>query len=363
MATITALDINKSADLYSITTTSKVAIGATAHLICDAQKEQADLSFERKLPLRFNLYAHIGEPIKLEYSLLEEKTFEPRLCGEVVGDVCQEAKSLELTYETAMQSLQKLGGTNFFLHKLVVDTNGVFVGKQQLNTLRQTATKNILESFNLHAITNYQNNYVNEQLNKLKTTKNNSKKYSIQIGELFDSNSDFLVVKPSDYANFNYSKIIHKNAFLYIPAFLQNNDLKIINNILNKNQNLGIYAENIGALEFDKKTILGAKLNIKNMFAIEQLISKNVVAIVTSPELTNENYQALKNAFDIPVLDSNFNDFDLMTFVHCPIKTIFGNSCSNCQYQDNIEYIMQNGQKLELKRYKVANCYFTLIKK
>ncbi|MBQ7884713.1 MAG: U32 family peptidase [Clostridia bacterium] len=364
VATITAIDIKKvSNNIFNITTTACLPKGAVAHLICDSKKEEADLASKRLLPLKFELIALVNQPLKLNYWLLDENLHTVRVCGCVLGEVCEQAKSQPLTCDSARQSLQKLGETNFYLHDFSVNLNGVFVSKQQLNNLRKTAVENIEKYFenNIKIECNY--NYLNNQLIILNNPKKTNKNYSLIFDDKNNNQVDFLVVKPSDYANFDYTKITNKNAFLYIPSFLRNSDIIVIKNILNKFPNLGVYAENLGALEFNKKTILGAKLNIKNIFAINQLLSDNVVAVVTSPELANEEFLKIKNATNVPVIKSDFNDFDLMTLVHCPIKTLFANTCKNCKFETGIEYVMQSGQRLQLKRYKVANCYFTLTKK
>ena len=93
---------------------------------------------------------------------------------------------------------------------------------------------------------------------------------------------------------------------------------------------------------------------------IKELINDNVFGIVTSPELTKEKYQELSGYFSVPILASSFENFDLMTLIHCPIKMIFGNNCANCKYQDGITYKMENGRILTLKRYKIHSCTFVL---
>ena len=134
--------------------------------------------------------------------------------------------------------------------------------------------------------------------------------------------------------------------------------------ILKNNSNLGIYAENIAFYKYkDKKTILGAKLNINNYFAVKQLFHKNVVAIMASPEIDEMGVKELQKHASVPILRSSFQDFDIMTFVHCPIKTIWNNNCADCKYCDNIIYKMDNGTKFKLNRYKISACYFTLTSK
>ncbi|MBE7075165.1 MAG: U32 family peptidase [Clostridiales bacterium] len=349
---ISAQDVKYINDVYEITTTSKVNVGAHVHLILDSVIENKELN-QSILPISINLIALINQPLKLEAEYNNVKF-------EVLGNVCMPAQNQPLDEFSAKQSMQKLTDTPFFLKSFNLITNGVFVRKQELNELRRNLIQKIYYYFEFKNNFEVNYNYLNNELN---TSTYNKKIYTIEISEKYNCNADYFVVKPSNYNSFNYKKIEHKNAFLYIPSFLNSEDIKLINNILENNKNLGVYAENIGALEFNKKTILGAKLNIKNIFAIKQLLKQNIVAVHTSPELSDQNFEYINQHFNIPIIKSDFQNFDLMTFVHCPIKTIYNNDCSNCKYCDGLEYIMQNGKTFVLKRYILNHCYFTLVKK
>ena len=348
---ITAVDIKQNKNTYQITTTSNLITGADVYLILDSQKEQADLSFVRRLPVDFKLVACANKTLELEYALLDEKTKQPRVQGKVIGEICQEAKSIPLDIKSAKQSLAKLTDTPFFLYNFDFETDSVFVSKQELNSLRKNAVEKMLNCFE----NNKQININFDYLNSIKIKLNNKNNY--------DNKYDFTLLKPGDYANFDYENNLNKNSYLFIPPFLRNADIILIKNILKQYPNLGIYANNLGALKLgDNDIVLGANMNIKNIFAINEILDERVKAIVTSPELSECNFNIIKNYSNVPVLKSSFEDIDLMTLVHCPIKNIFGSSCKNCKYQDGIEYVMQNGQRLYLHRYKIANCYFGLTK-
>lgn len=348
VATITAYDVKKKNNIYEITTTTVVPVGTNVNLILDSVQEKNYLNSVKKLNVDFCLAALSGERISLKYIF-------GSISGEVLGDVCERAKTQPLTQNQAKEQLSKLTETNFNLDNFSFITDGVFVSKKQLNELRNEAIKRIMDNFkqpksvecNLASI-NDEQQYIN---------KNN---FTLEISNQLTSNADFFVVRPENYLTFDYNKISHKNAYLYIPSFMTNEDIEIILNILNSHPNLGVYAENIGALAFNKKTILGAKLNIKNKYALKQLINKNVVAVVLSPELTNENFQELSKKTSLPTFKSNFDKFDLITFVHCPIKTLHNNDCGNCKYSKDIMYKMENGKQLYLKRNIIKHCYFFL---
>lgn len=348
LCVITAVDIKSTGKTYQITTTSNAVKGADVHLILDAQKEKMDLSKIKRLSVNFNLIAFAGENIVLEYELLGKTKGDIRLKGSVSGSKLESAKTIALDFVNAKQSLQKLNDTPFMLNVLNLQTDNVFVSKQELNYLRNNAVENILKYFEKNSTIKANYDYVNSQLNKI----NNSNKIL--------KKNDFNLVKPRDYVNFNYEKYNNENSYLYIPPFLRNEDIEVIKNILSKYQNMGIYAQNLSALQFARRTILGANLNIKNIFAINELYNENVDYIVASPELNDEDFEHLSNLTPVNLVKSSFEDVDVMTLVHCPIKMLFNSTCKDCKYQDGIQYIMQNNQKLYLYRYKLKNCYFGL---
>lgn len=358
-ASISAMDIKQiDKQTYKISTTSSVPQNSDVYLILDKQQEEAYLSNVVKLPLNFKLTANYDQPLKLEYSLTyginsNKNTFR----ATVFGNVVEKAKNQTLTFDDAKDSLQKLNDTNFYLNEFEFVSNGAFLSKKQLNEIRRKAVENILNYFTNKKTVEINYNY----LDNIKTSyKNKQNNYTLEIAEKYNSKADFLVVKPSNFNTFNYEKITHKNAYLYVPSFASYKDLEIIKNILKNNPNLGVYAQNIGALNLSDRIILGAKLNIKNVYAIGQLLSDNVKLIELSPELTKENFENIQKFYDVPMIKSSFDNFELMTFIHCPIKTIYKNYCANCKFCDDIVYQMQNGTKLKLNRYKLSTCYFSL---
>lgn len=359
-ATITAFDVKQKGNLFEITTTTNLKVGSQVNLILDFAEEEKALSCKVCLPIKFTLTALANRPLKLEYSLIYGINSEPKeLLGSVIGEVCQKANSIPLSRQSALESMQKLSETYFDLKDFELITDGVFVTKKQLNEIRRKAIEQIEEHFLKESSIYFDGEYINNTLNFIQHKKQSK---TIEFGECYNSKADFYIVKPSNYLTYDYSKITHKNAFLYVPSFLPNNDLIAIKDILQKHKNLGVYATNIGSINLSKRTILGAKLNIKNIFAVKELLNENVVLIETSPELSQENFNIINSAFSIDIVQSSFNNFELMTLVHCPIKTIYKNNCANCKYVDGIEYRMQDGTLLKLKRQKIVSCLFYLVK-
>lgn len=351
VATITAVDIKKEHDAYIITTTAKIDKDCIVHLILDCSLEESLLSNEKKLPVEFHLTARVGEKLSLSCHFNDIDVV-------AYGNECNEAVNQPLNEAGAKQQLSKLGNTYFYLSKFSVDIENVFVSKAELNALRNNVTSQVLNHY-----ANKKEIQVNNQILEDNSIVNRlNGEYSLEISSEITSDCDYLVVYPENYQTFDFSKINHNNVFLYIPSFLREEDIELIDKILNENPSLGVYAENLGALEYNRKTILGAKLNIKNIYAIKELMGDNVVAVVASPEIDDTNFEILQKSTDIPVFRSEINNFELMTLVHCPIKTIFNNNCASCKFNKNIKLKMDNGQLLALNRRTIKHCYFNLSK-
>ncbi len=391
ISTITAMDIKNDGNIYTITTTANTIVGANVHLILDAESERAFESYTKKLNVYFTLIAKENQNICLEYKF-------NNISGKVYGGVCVKALSSPLSKESAFNQLSKLNDTYFCLDKFDFFGDNVFVTKSELNNLRRSAIEQLEKEFYSSQVNIQELEYIKQRvLNDYKNIlcpqeqanacvvcdKSHTvgvadacgqanAKHATKVNFAFDklaenydninNAKEITIIRPSDYKIYNFSLITNKNVYLYIPSFLRNQDIKIIDKILFENPNLNIYAENIGALSYNRPTILGAKLNIKNVFAIKQLLKSNVVGAVVSVELSEENFNLLQKATNLPLYKCSFLDMDLMTLVHCPIKMLFNNTCKNCKYQNNIVYKMDNLKEFQISRYKLANCYFVIRK-
>lgn len=389
LATITAVDIKSDGNIYTITTTASVKVGANVHLILDAESELVAESLIKKLNVDFTLIAKENQNLCLMYKF-------NNISGKVYGNLCNKAINAPLTKESAYSQLSKLNDTYFVLNKFEFVGDNVFVSKAELNSLRRCAIEQIeknfygsfdfleLESIKAKVLKDYNGACLQEQANACIACDNshaigyadacrqNEAKLPAKLNFAFaklaenynaiNKSKEVIVIRPSNYQTYDFSKITNKNVYLYIPAFLRNQDIKVVNDILDANPNINVYAENIAALNYARKTILGAKLNLKNVFAIKQLLNNNVVGIVASAEISEENFTLLKKETKLPLYKILFSDIDLMTLVHCPIKMLFGNTCKDCKFQENIIYQMDNLKEFTLSRYKLANCYFVIRK-
>lgn len=358
IGTITAVDIKFNNNLYEVTTTNNLIVNADVYLIVDKEFEQNLLGYEKKLLVDVSLFANPEEKLKLEYNFNGTK-------GEVFGEVLQKSLTHALTFEEAKASLEKLNDTYFILNNFAINTNNAFVRKQQLNQIRRDMVSQIMNKYSFNKKINILSQKFETDINNL--LKNIKNKRQINSSELLNP----FVICPEDYFSFDYEKVVNmqKEAYLYIPAFLRNADILVLKNILNKYKNLNIYADNLGAINlarsFKKKIILGARMNIKNIYYLQFLfedkfILNNTSKIVLSAENIDSEMYDICQVFNKEIYKKDFANFELMTLVHCPIKMLFSNDCKNCKYCKDIEYILDNGQKLKLTRKKLADCYFYL---
>ena len=51
----------------------------------------------------------------------------------------------------------------------------------------------------------------------------------------------------------------------------------------------------------------------------------------------------------------------VMTFCHCPYKTVKGNNdCKNCKFDNELSF-KNNDREFKVRRIKIKNCYFELV--
>ena len=279
----------------------------------------------------------------------------------------EKAKNSPLTKEDFFNQLNKLGDTNFKILNFEVDTNGVFLPKSILNQFRRELVSfvenQILNSYS-HTLATFNELNYNNLRNEVFLNKLQPKNIAI-IDENFTEynlleNYDFIVFKPSNYSINTiekYLKLFGEKFTLNLPTIANFNDISLIDKILKSLPEIkNLYANNIYGLYFTKNynVITSPLLNTKNTYAIKSLLCKNIRTISSSIEASIE----FANTNNLVFFKEGL--FPLMTFAHCPFKTIYQNSCSNCRYSDGLTYSNPNLNTYTVKRFKIFNCYFEL---
>lgn len=164
------------------------------------------------------------------------------------------------------------------------------------------------------------------------------------IGLLAD-NCDFVAYTPKSYKEF-YANIqsFPSNCFLVLPPIARNKDLMLLEKIAQCSNVKNVIAQNIYALELfkDKNIVLGAFCNI-----IDKSFPYNKILSVEGG-LSEKDFVY------------SYGRFPIMTFSHCPKKTLTG-SCKNCNKYDTIDMTDERGNLFTFKHYEVFYCYSSLL--
>ena len=328
--TLTLFDIKEvGKNLYRATTTQNVENGLDVNLIIDASKNYVE-NFTRKIKINLKIQAVAGKNLRAEF-VLNNKTYI------VEGDKCEEAQNQPLNQDEIINNFSK---NPYFSPRLFIETKNAFVPKQKLNEFRRN---------------------VYEKIYKIKTENNIDKlsKTKIDISVFTKGFDDFeitqnssgnyqsnnVVYSPDIYDVLDVEKFVenckkqNKIPFLDTPNFALKKDIEILKNIIEKTH-INMVANNYYTLAFPTQKVAGAGLNVFNN------ISANVLGV---PVVCAEGES-------FPKMPAPF-----MTLRHCPIKTHLHSDCSNCRYNNDFYYVMENGKTLQLVRKKLSTCTFLLV--
>ena len=329
--TLTAYDLKKiDKNLFRITTTQSVPVGAKAMLISDFEREKEVLSDSKRRVIDVKIVAKCNEKITASIKI-DEKT------AVVEGETLLIAKSSPLTKEQLLDNFNK---SEFFAVNLdIAQLEGVFIAKKSLNEFRR---KVFDEAFSMLTEVNIC-----------------AKKVKLPAPKKVEKFSDFDIVKkgcqpfskhnqiysPEEYSlerviEFkNACEVQGKKAYLDISNFATEKDVKIIKEIVEKSK-IAVVANNYFALSLSADTVAGGGLNVYNSYSANEL--------------------------NLPVISAESDvgervNFPVMTLRHCPIKNHVGGDCKNCKFSSDYEYVMENGKRFKLVRKKVQTCTFYLV--
>ena len=104
------------------------------------------------------------------------------------------------------------------------------------------------------------------------------------------------------------------------------------------------------------KVIVGLDMNVFNNFTISFLQKLGASGFVISKEQQKENIKDIENHFVFTL-----GYAELMTFAHCPYKTISGGTCKTCSYKPGLVYYDVKNNQYKIFRYQMSQCYFKLL--
>lgn len=327
VATISAYDLVKVGKEYKITTTSVVEVGNTVNLISDYNKETEMLNTTFKIVVNIEVTAKENQTLKAVVSLNNQKV-------ELTGEICERAKNQPLSVKDFETCFNK---NEYFMPNLICNIDNVFITKQKLNEFRRKVyekVQNLLTCVDKPKLEKLQ----------LKLEQPKVKEFAdFQFVETL--NEDFksvnIIYSPEEYVLNDIKCFIelckeqNKKPFLDLPNFATKQDVELLKNILEET-NITVIANNLYALGFNAKKIIGGGLNVYNSYTA--------------------------NFFNLPYISAERGYFKMpyMTMRHCPIKQHTGCNCANCKFSNGYFYKMQSGKFLKLKRKKLSTCTFYL---
>lgn len=328
--TLTLFDIKEvGKNLYRATTTQNVENGLDVNLIIDASKNDVE-NFTRKIKINLKIQAVAGNYLRAEF-VLNNKTYI------VEGDKCEEAQNQPLNQDEIINNFSK---NPYFSPRLFIESNNAFVPKQKLNEFRRNVYEKIYEIKTKNNI---------DKLSKIKIDTSVLTKgfddFEITQNSSGNNHNKNVIYSPEIYDVLDVEKFVencnkqNKIPYLDTPIFALKKDIEILKNIIEKTH-INIVANNYYALAFKTQIVAGWGLNVFNN------ISANVLGVPT--------VGAECEVF--PKMQAPF-----MTLRHCPIKTHLHSDCSNCRYNNDFYYVMENGKTLNLVRKKLSTCTFLLV--
>ena len=272
------------------------------------------------------------------------------------------AKNSPMSAENVRSALSKLGDTDFVLNDINININGdIFMPKSVLNNARRALVELIYDE--LHKDSRSEILYkdiIEYNLLCKSISKNIIQSPSISvIDRLLDTNVDY-IVDLSEYDKLsNKLSNIDGNIYIKLPKMAMSNDANMILDRLSSiPDNVGIYAENIYALEVaylqDRIVLGGIGLNIFNNVHASRL---GLTSYIPSVELSAREVADM-TSINNKIAVYSYGRLPVMTLAHCPIINITGCNCNNCLYKPFKLKDMYGEYPID--RDKTVNCYFTM---
>ncbi|MBR6679739.1 MAG: U32 family peptidase [Clostridia bacterium] len=240
---------------------------------------------ERKIPVKMEFLARVGEPVALNISCAQRG-----VSAEVIGDVPDVAHTRPLDAESVRKSLSKLGSTSFCAEDIGVDIEGdLILAISSLNALRRAA----VEALESKLLENY-------SARSEKDLQPIVRKPDIKSGEsatsAFFSEPASLTDTAREYFDIVYlplEKYDGSTSGVAMPAVVFDSEREAVLQMLDRAKALGaehILVQNIAQLEVARKygfeIHASMRLNACNSDTVRELLKLGADEVILSPELT-----------------------------------------------------------------------------
>lgn len=339
-------------NLLYISTNDKLAVGDEVRITKDASLYLDAINEKRMLDVEVKLYFYNNMQSKCVL-LCKNKKFDV-----VLDEILTEAKNSPLSLEEVEKCFQKTDDYPFAPKITVEYLDNVFIQKSKLNAFRRKCYSVLHEGLSCSKV----GSCADENPLNIKLTSNIKNVKNTVIISDFANNSrckfERIVVKPAKYKDTQrvkefLSSISCEQAFLYLPPYASNEDLKVFSNIIDLFD--GVYAEGYYGIafarEYNKKIMFGTGINIFNSFDINEInLIKESDGFVFSKELSGREIKNINANGSVLSLGC----VQVMDLIYCP----FSKDCANCRRGDVYVLEDEDGRKYTVRRYKTSECRF-----
>ena len=353
---------------YSFVTKTKVKVGWQVNLILDAKADDELLRAKRYVPIKLEVEAMEGQPLAIK--AIYEKGDCKCEAQKRTEQALEKAKNAPMSANDVAAACSKVGDSGFCVTTCRVNTDGVFVAKSVVNALRREALAELKEKIilaNAPEKVAFDKDKADELLSVLDDVKEvEAKQIRVVKSEkiksvLVRANETFLL-KPDVYSAQNIRRTLDlldlsaDRVILDLPILANGKDLKVLEKAVAESGIKRLASENIYGLYFAKQgyeVIAGEGHNIANVFAARE--AKALGASAYMPSCEYKDFPACDDVERIAVDE----DIPLMTFAHCPYKTIFECECKDCAYKPDL-VIEREKRKYAVRRVRLSSCRFEL---
>lgn len=356
---------SKAGGTYSVVSKTKVKPGWQVNLICDAKKDKIALSEKRYVPIDVAVCAKAGKPLEMTASAT---TRNGVVSVTKAAATLEKAQNAPTDVNDISASCSKTADSGFSVRECVVDTDGVFAPKSVINALRRDvlcALKEEIINANSPKKVGINQEKIGEYLAMKFENVKEARLFVARENEYgdFAKKGEKTAIYPSVYSATAVKRLLDEydldesEVALGLPIIANGKDIVAIEKLLADMPKIKtLVSHNVYGLYFAKKSyeiVAGQGHNIANGYAV--LAAEQLGAHAYEPSLEYRDFAA----HDTIKRYAPSKDIALMTFAHCPYKTIYGNDCKNCRYKGDIS-VSREKRSYVIKRTRVEGCYFGL---
>lgn len=351
--------------VYSVISKTKAKPGWQVNLICDAERDKIALSEKRYVPIDVAVCAKAGKPLEMTASAT---THNGVVSVTKAAATLEKAQNAPTDANDISASCSKTADSGFSVRECVVDTDGVFAPKSVINALRRDvlcALKEEIINANSPKKVGINQEKIDEYLAMEFENVKAARLFVARENEYgdFAKKGEKTAIYPSVYSATAVKRLLDEydldesEVALGLPIIANGKDIAAIEKLLADMPKIKtLVSHNVYGLYFARKgyeIVAGQGHNIANRYAV--LAAEQLGAHAYESSLEYRDFAA----HDTIKRYAPSKDIALMTFAHCPYKTIYGNDCKNCRYKGDIS-VSREKRSYVIKRTRVAGCYFGL---